>query len=188
MTGPGPLMAETAKASAGAGAAGSLSSWQSPRHSRWSSSSRGSGPSSPGSVITFDPDRLTARLAELESAMGRPGFWDDQQQAARISAEPSRLTRRLERYERLLGDYEDARELFSLDGDMESEIAASLDPLKRELERLQEGALFTGEDDQGAAILQLQAATGGTDAQDFTELLLRMYLRWAANRGFDTEL
>src|SRR5256885_14712213 len=95
-------------------------------HSRWSSSSRRSGPSSPGSVITFDPDALRARLAELEEAMGAPGFWDDQQQAARISTEHSRISRRLERYERLLGEYEYARELFALDGGMEGEIAESL--------------------------------------------------------------
>jgi peptide chain release factor 2 len=139
-------------------------------------------------VITFDPDRLRARLAELESAMGESGFWDDQQQAARISTEHSRVSKRLERYDRLLRDYEDARELFSLDGGMEAEIAESLDPLRRELERLQEDALFTGEHDHGDAVLQLQAATGGTDSQDFAEMLLRMYLRWAANRGFETEL
>jgi peptide chain release factor 2 len=120
--------------------------------------------------------------------MGEPGFWDDQQQAARISTEHSRLSKRLERDDRLVRDYEDARELFALDGGMEAEIAESIHPLKRELERLQEDALFTGEYDQGDAILQLQAATGGTDAQDFAEMLLRMYLRWAANRGFETEL
>jgi peptide chain release factor 2 len=139
-------------------------------------------------VITFDPDRLRTRLAELEAAMGEPGFWDDQQRAARISSEHARLSRRVERYDRLRREYEDAAELATMDGDMASEIEASLVPLRQELEKLQEDALFTGEYDAGDAVVTIHAGTGGTDAQDWTEMLLRMYLRWAADRGFETEL
>jgi peptide chain release factor 2 len=120
--------------------------------------------------------------------MGRPGFWDDQQHAASVSTEHARLTRRLERYERLRGDYEDASELYTLDGEMEAEIAASVEPIRRELARLEEEALFTGEYDSGDAIVTIVAGTGGTDAQDWSEILLRMYLRWAAERGFEAEL
>jgi peptide chain release factor 2 len=120
--------------------------------------------------------------------MGDPGFWDDQERAARISTEHSRVTRKLERYEQLTRDYEDARELFAMDGGMEAEIAGSIVPLRSELERLQEEALFTGEYDAGDAVVTLQSDVGGTDAQDFTEMLLRMYLRWAADRGFKTEI
>ena len=119
--------------------------------------------------------------------MGEPGFWDDQERAARISTEQARVARKLERYEQLQRDYEDARELHAMDGGMEAEIAASIVPLQRELERLQEEALFTGEYDAGDAVVTLQSDVGGTDAQDFTEMLLRMYLRWAADRGFKTE-
>jgi peptide chain release factor 2 len=139
-------------------------------------------------VITFDPETLRARLAELEQKMGEPGFWDDQQQAARISAEHARLAKRLDRYERLNRDYEDAQELFAMDGDMADEIEASIAPLQRELARLQEDALFDGEYDAGDAVVTVHAGTGGTDAQDWAEILLRMYLRWAADRGFETEL
>jgi peptide chain release factor 2 len=131
----------------------------------------------PGSVITFDPERLSQRIAELEEELGAPGFWDDQQRAARLSAEHARLTKRLERYERLTRDYDDARELFAMDGEMADEIAASIAPLRRELERLQEDALFTGEYDGGDAVVTIHAGTGGTDAQD-----------WAADRGFQAEL
>ena len=120
--------------------------------------------------------------------MAEPGFWDDQQGAARISTEHARVSRRLERYERLRREYEDAAELAAMDGDMETEIEASLGPLRRELEKLQEDALFTGEYDAGDAVVTIHAGTGGTDAQDWTEILLRMYLRWAADRGFETEL
>jgi len=139
-------------------------------------------------VITFDPDALTKRAAELEARMGEPGFWDDQQEAAAISTEHARVSRRLERYERLRREYDDAKELLAMDGDMAAEIQSSLEPIQRELERLQEDALFTGEYDAGDAVVTIHAGTGGTDAQDWAEMLLRMYLRWAADRGFQTEL
>jgi peptide chain release factor 2 len=139
-------------------------------------------------VITFDPDHLESRVAELEQELGTPGFWDDQQHAAQVSAEHARLTRRLERYRRLVQDYQDAQELLAMDGEMESEIATSIAPLRAELDRLQEDALFSGEYDAGDALVTIHAGTGGTDAQDWAEILLRMYLRWAQNRGFQTEL
>ena len=139
-------------------------------------------------MITFDPDAVRTRVAELEAELGAPGFWDDQQRAATVSAEHARLAKRLERYERLRREYDDARELLSMDGEMAGEIAESLAPIRRELERLQEDALFTGRYDTGDAVVTIHAGTGGTDAQDWTEILLRMYLRWAADRGFQTEL
>jgi peptide chain release factor 2 len=139
-------------------------------------------------VITFDPDALAKRAAELESEMGEPGFWDDQQRAAGISTEHARVTRRLERYERLRREYDDAKELLAMDGDMAAEISSSLEPLQRELERLQEDALFTGEYDAGDAVVTVHSGTGGTDAQDWAEIMLRMYLRWATDRDFKTDL
>jgi peptide chain release factor 2 len=139
-------------------------------------------------VITFDPEQLESRIAELEQELGTPGFWDDQQHAAQVSAEHARLTRRLERYRRLLQDYQDAQELLAMDGEMEGEIVTSIAPLRAELDRLQEDALFSGEYDAGDALVTIHAGTGGTDAQDWAEILLRMYLRWAQNRGFQTDL
>ena len=139
-------------------------------------------------MITFDPDALEKRVADLEQELGTPGFWDDPQRAARISAEHARLSRRLERYRRLTQDYQDAQELLAMDGDMAAEIEASIAPLRNELDRLQEDALFSGEYDAGDAVVTIHAGTGGTDAQDWAEMLLRMYLRWAANRGFNTEV
>jgi peptide chain release factor 2 len=139
-------------------------------------------------VITFDPDSLRSRVAELERRMGQPGFWDDQAEAAKVSAEHSRLARRLERYDQLTREYDDARELLSLDGDMADEIATALRPLRAELDRLQEDALFNGRYDGGDAVVSINAGTGGTDAQDWAEMLLRMYLRWCDDRGFKAEL
>jgi peptide chain release factor 2 len=139
-------------------------------------------------VSTFDPDSLEQRLTELEEEMNRPGFWDDQARAAKVSSEHARVSKRLEGYRQLRRDFDDARELAAMDGDMADEIAASLTPLRREVERLQEAALFNGEYDPGDAVVTLQSGTGGTDAQDWTEMMLRMYERWAADRGFKVDL
>ncbi len=139
-------------------------------------------------MITFDPASLKERLGALEREMGEPGFWDDQARAAAVSTEHARVARRLERYERLNAEYEDARDLYELDPEMAREVGDVLVPLRGELERLQEDALFTGEYDAGDAVVSIHAGTGGTDAQDWAEMLLRMYLRWAADRGFHAEL
>jgi peptide chain release factor 2 len=139
-------------------------------------------------VITFDPDAVAARITELEAELGQPGFWDDQSRAARVSTEHSRLTKRLERYERLQREHDDAAELLELDPELAGEVEAQLQPLRQELERLQEDALFTGEYDGGDAVASIHAGTGGTDAQDWAEMMLRMYLRWAEDRGFQAEL
>ena len=139
-------------------------------------------------MITFDPDSLRSRVAELERELGLPGFWDDQQRAAAVSSEHARLSKRLERYDRLRREYEDACELLTMDGEMADEIAESLAPIRQELDRLQEDALFMGRYDAGDSVVTIHAGTGGTDAQDWTEILLRMYLRWAADRGFPTDL
>jgi peptide chain release factor 2 len=141
-------------------------------------------------VITFDPDALRARVAELETQLGEPGFWDDQPRAAKLSAEHSRLSRRLERYERLEHEASDLGELVGLasdDGELD-EVADSVGGLKRQLERVEEDALFAGEYDEGDAVVSIHAGTGGTDAQDWAEMLLRMYLRWAEDRGFRTDV
>jgi peptide chain release factor 2 len=141
-------------------------------------------------VITFDPEALNARVAQLEQSMGEPGFWDDQRRAAAISSEHARLAKRRDRYNSLSGDAEDLTQLLELasdDGDLD-DVEEAVNALKRQLERVQEDALFSGDYDAGDAVVTLQAATGGTDAQDWTEMLLRMYLRWAADRGFQTEL
>jgi peptide chain release factor 2 len=113
--------------------------------------------------------------------MGEPGFWDDQRTAARISQE-------LEGYHRLDGDLADASELLELEPDLEGEVAEQLVPIRRELDALQEQALFNGEYDPGDAVITITAGTGGTDAQDWAEMLLRMYLRWTDSRGFQTQL
>ena len=120
--------------------------------------------------------------------MGAPGFWDDQARAAQISTEHARLSRRFDRYQRLSREVADARELLELEPGLEDEVAEQLAPIRDELDRLQEDALFNGRYDAGDAVVSINAGTGGTDAQDWAEMVLRMYLRWAEDRGFQAEL
>jgi len=115
--------------------------------------------------------------------MGEPDFWDDQSRAARVSTEHARASRKLDRYESLRSEYEDAQAFLEL-GEDEAAIAEMVGSLEHELDRVREDALFTGQYDPGDAVLEIHAGTGGTDAQDWAEMLLRMYERWAGDRGF----
>jgi peptide chain release factor 2 len=137
-------------------------------------------------VVTFDPVALKARLDELEQELSQPDFWNDPQRAAKLSAEHQRAQRKLQRYNDLLSNVEFLREGIGTFPD--EELAPTLREVQDELARVQEDALFSGEYDAGDAVVTIQADAGGTDAQDWAEILLRMYLRWAADRGFKTEV
>ena len=137
-------------------------------------------------MVTFDPDALRTRLAELEEALAQPDFWNDQQRAAALSSEHQRTQQKLQRYDELVANVDFLRDGVGVFPDEE------LEPVRREvrteLARLQEDALFSGEYDSGDAVVTIQSDAGGTDAQDWAEILLRMYLRWAEQRGFKTEV
>ena len=137
-------------------------------------------------MVTFDPPALTARLDELEQELAQPDFWNDQQRAARLSAEHQRTQRKLQRYQELVSNVELLLEGAGTFPD--EELEPVLREVKDELERLQEDALFSGEYDAGDAVVTIQSDAGGTDAQDWAEILLRMYLRWAEQRGLKTEV
>jgi peptide chain release factor 2 len=137
-------------------------------------------------VVTFDPAALKDRLAELEHELAQPDFWSDQQRAARLSAEHQRTQQKLQRYDELVSNVEFLREGAGTFPD--EELEPVLRDVRDELARLQEDALFSGEYDTGPAVVTIQADAGGTDAQDWAEIVLRMYLRWAERRGFKTEV
>jgi peptide chain release factor 2 len=123
--------------------------------------------------------------------MQRPGFWEDQESAAATSADRSRVQRKLETFRALSSDAGDLAELAELadeDPEMEGELAAQLASVERRLEALEEERLFTGRYDAGDAVVTVHAGAGGTDSQDWAEMLLRMYLRWAERRGFRVEM
>jgi peptide chain release factor 2 len=139
----------------------------------------------------FDDAALAAHVAELEEAMGAPGFWDDQQSAAQVSAEHSRATRRLERWRSLASDVEDLRALAEMaeeDESVAAEVAGQMSAVEERLAALEEERLFSGRYDSGDALVTVNAGAGGTDAQDWAEMVLRMMMRWAEGRGLKVEL
>ena len=120
--------------------------------------------------------------------MSQPGFWDDQERAQKISTEQARVSRRLETYERLTARVRGRqRPLRARTGDGRRDRRVDRAAARR-ADRLEEAALFNGEYDGGDAVVTLQSGTGGTDAQDWTEMMLRMYERWSTDRGFGSEL
>jgi peptide chain release factor 2 len=137
-------------------------------------------------VVTFDPAALKARVDELEQELAQPDFWNDQQRAAKLSAEHQRAQRKVQQYEQLVSDVEFLQE--GIGQFPEEELLPTLRSVQEELGALQEAALFSGEYDAGDAVVTIQADAGGTDSQDWAEMLLRMYLRWAERRGFKTEV
>ncbi len=123
--------------------------------------------------------------------MQRPGFWDDQEAAASTSARHAAAQRRLETFRSLSGDAADLGELLEMAAE-DPEIAADLDSqlasVESRLAELEESRLFRGHYDAGDAVVTVRSGAGGTDSQDWAEMLLRMYLRWAERRGFKVEM
>ena len=142
-------------------------------------------------MITFDPDALRSRIDDLDTEISAPGFWDDARAAGKVSAERAKLARELDLFDRLAHELDDLPTMVELaedDPSLTTELADSVRRVRDEIDALQEAALFTGEYDGGPAVVQVNAGAGGTDAQDWAEMLLRMYLRWAEHRGYKAGL
>jgi peptide chain release factor 2 len=123
--------------------------------------------------------------------MGQAGFWDDQEQAAKVSAEHARASRRLEAFRTLEADARDLEgltELASEDESLAGELEDQFASVESRLAELEEQRLFSGRYDAGDALVTVNAGAGGTDAQDWAEMVLRMEMRWAEKRGFEVEL
>jgi peptide chain release factor 2 len=121
--------------------------------------------------------------------MQAPGFWDDQERAARVSAEHARIQRRLETFRDLESEIADYEELEALeDESIRDELEAQRESIEARLAELEEARLFSGRYDAGDAVVSVSAGAGGTDAQDWAEMLLRQEMRWAERRGFEVEM
>jgi peptide chain release factor 2 len=168
-----------------------FSQWQPPPQSRFPSASRRSASSSSCLRTIFDPAALSERADALETEMGEPAFWEDQERAAKVSAEHARTSRKLGTYRELERDVEDLEPLAELaeeDPDIAGELEEQIRSVQAKLEELEEERLFSGRYDSGDALVTVNAGAGGTDAQDWAEMVLRMEMRWAEKRGFAVEL
>ena len=143
-------------------------------------------------------DRLLARRAELETEAANPELWNDADHARAVTTELGQVTADLEQLTGLRAELNDAEANWELvaesrsdgapDASLEKELVETVDALRNRLSSLELQSLFSGEYDQRDAVVEVHAGAGGTDAQDWTEMMLRMYQRWAERRGYSVEL
>ncbi|CAN5545860.1 peptide chain release factor 2 [soil metagenome] len=139
----------------------------------------------------FDAPTKRARLETLERQISTPNFWDDSEKAQKIVQERSRIERALEGQEKFETAVSDAEVLFEFaetDNDSANELNGLIVNLETEVDTAITEALLSGETDANNAICSIQSGAGGTDAQDWAQMLLRMYLRWAERKGFKVEI
>ncbi len=141
----------------------------------------------------FDFDLRKERLAEVDLELAEPSVWDDPERATGIGAERASLENTVHTIEKLDASAADARDLLLMaaaedDEDTVAEIDLEIAGLVTLLEQLEFRRMFAGDMDANNAYLDIQAGSGGTEAQDWAEMLLRMYLRWGEHKGFKTEL
>ncbi len=132
-------------------------------------------------------------MAALEKIIAQNSFWDYPDQARVILKERGKLSQVVSEWEQTRAQIEEAeilQDLGSAEGDLETltEVETRLKDLERQLARMEFNKLLSGEEDINNAIMAIHAGAGGTEAQDWAEMLLRMYLRWSERRGFKTEI
>ena len=141
--------------------------------------------------LKVEPSRL--RIAELEIEVARPDLWDDQDNAKKVNSEYSNLKADLDAFASLAGSVEDLEVLHEMareidDESQEPDLERGISQARTKLDALELRSLFTGVHDEADAIVQINAKDGGVDAQDWSEMLLRMFTRWAERKGFDIEI
>lgn len=143
--------------------------------------------------MLFDIVRVKTEIAELENKAAEPGFWDDLENSQKVLQKSKSLKSRVKRYERLLSELEDLKTLNELaieekEPDVIPEIGEGLDKLKENCEKLKLETLLSGTYDKNNAIITLHAGAGGTEAQDWVQMLLRMYSRWADKHEYAVKM
>ncbi len=139
----------------------------------------------------FDFPAKSARIEALEKQTSNPDFWDDQQLAQKKMRELSALKEVVDRWETFYSQASDALDLAGLaqdDAEMLSELESEATRLEEEFDRQQFLLALGGKHDEDSAIFSIHAGAGGTEAQDWAQMLLRMYLRWAERKGYSTEI
>ena len=132
---------------------------------------------------------IMSEIEQLEHRAAEPGFWDDMEKSQKILQRTSNLKTKVEEFEKLKASYDDTMTLIELGNEEEDlslldEAKAELEEVKKNLEKQRLKTLLTGEYDKNNAILTFHAGSGGTEAQDWAQMLYRMYTRWAAAHDF----
>jgi peptide chain release factor 2 len=144
-------------------------------------------------VIPFDPAAIEVEITVMETDMAKPGFWDDRKRATDISQQVERKRSSLRRFQRVSDELEDVETLhqMAVEASDDAELSA-LEPRLKDIERLLREyrieLTFTGEYDAGDCFLSINAGAGGTDSQDWAEMLLRMYGRFCERKGWKASL
>ncbi len=138
-------------------------------------------------------DASRTRLAELEAELSRPDLWADTEVGQRVNREYGQTKADVDLLDGLAARISDAETLYELateegDDSVAPELEAIVAAVAAELDALELRSLFTGEHDDHDAVCEIHAKDGGTDAQDWAEMMLRMYQRWAERRGFELEI
>jgi len=143
-------------------------------------------------VVIFDLASKQAEIDKLEQRSAAPDFWDDPQQAQRVLQEMNELKNAIEPWRELEGKIEDLKILAEVaDGAGEEdvrEIEQELEEARRKFRQLELATMLGGEHDRASAIVEMNAGAGGTEACDWVDMLLRMYLRWAERHGYQMEI
>ncbi|WP_148552428.1 peptide chain release factor 2 [Clostridium scatologenes] len=142
--------------------------------------------------IHFDVESIKNKIEELQRKMQEPNFWNDTDKAQEITSEERFLKSRLDKYKEIETKIQDAEFLTKLaieenDFSSSKDIIREVEDIENETERFRIEILLSGEYDKNNAIMDIHVGVGGTDAQDWTEMLLRMYTRWAEKKGFKIE-
>jgi peptide chain release factor 2 len=142
---------------------------------------------------SFDVEGKRSQASTLEQQASDPSLWDDPTHGQEITSKLARLSGEVERYDALAARVEDAIAMDELlaegsDADLTKELAASIASLEVDVDKLELAALLSGQHDASDAIATINAGAGGTESQDWAEMLLRMYTRWAERDGFDSEI
>jgi peptide chain release factor 2 len=138
-------------------------------------------------------DELRVRMARLEQELSRPNLWDDTETGQRVTRQYGQTKADIDLLDTLQDQLSDAETLYQLaveeaDDSVAAELEAMVSALTTELDALELRSLFTGEHDEHDAVCEIHAKDGGTDAQDWAEMMVRMYQRWAERRGFEFEV
>jgi peptide chain release factor 2 len=141
----------------------------------------------------FDFDVKKEQLDEIQRELEQPNVWNNPERAQKLGQDRARLEEIVGTLESMSKGLVDARELLSMaveeqDEDSINSVIADLDLMEKKIAELEFRRMFSGEMDENNAFLDIQAGSGGTEAQDWAEILLRMYLRWGEAHGFKTEL